>query len=120
MPRAGILCTQCESEGFRRITFLPDRPDVLSRYRVRMSADEARFPVLLANGNNVASGDGEDGTHWAEWEDPFPKPSYLFAMVAGDLAPTATASPPCRAARSISPSGCARPICPRPRTPWRA
>jgi aminopeptidase N len=82
----GILCTQCESEGFRRITFHPDRPDVLSRYRVRMSADKARFPVLLANGNLVASGEGADGTHWAEWEDPFPKPSYLFALVAGDLA----------------------------------
>jgi aminopeptidase N len=81
----GILCTQCESEGFRRITFHPDRPDVLSRYRVRMSADKARFPVLLANGNCLAAGDNEDGTHWAEWEDPFPKPSYLFAMVAGDL-----------------------------------
>ena len=82
----GILCTQCESEGFRRITFHPDRPDVLSIYRVRMSADKARFPVLLANGNRHASGDGDDGTHWAEWHDPFPKPSYLFAMVAGDLA----------------------------------
>ena len=81
----GILCTQCESEGFRRITFHPDRPDVLSRYTVRMSADKARFPVLLANGNLVASGDGEGGTHWAEWDDPFPKPSYLFALVAGDL-----------------------------------
>ena len=81
----GILCTQCESEGFRRITFHPDRPDVLSRYMVRMSADKARYPVLLANGNLVASGEGEGGTHWAEWEDPFPKPSYLFAMVAGDL-----------------------------------
>ena len=81
----GILCTQCESEGFRRITFHPDRPDVLSRYRVRMSADKARYPLLLANGNLIASGDGEDGTHWAEWEDPYPKPSYLFAMVAGDL-----------------------------------
>ena len=83
----GILCTQCESEGFRRITFHPDRPDVLSRYRVRMSADKAGYPVLLANGNCVASGDNGDGTHWADWEDPFPKPSYLFAMVAGDLAP---------------------------------
>ncbi len=81
----GLLCTQCESEGFRRITFHPDRPDVLSRYKVKMSADKARFPILLANGNLVASGDGEGGTHWAEWEDPFPKPSYLFAMVAGDL-----------------------------------
>ena len=81
----GILCTQCESEGFRRITFHPDRPDVLSRYRVRMSADKARYPVLLANGNCIATGSDADGTHWAEWEDPFPKPSYLFAMVAGDL-----------------------------------
>ena len=82
----GLLCTQCESEGFRRITFHPDRPDVLSTYRVRMSADKARYPILLANGNLVASGKGDDGKHWAEWEDPFPKPSYLFALVAGDLA----------------------------------
>jgi aminopeptidase N len=83
----GILCTQCEAEGFRRITFHPDRPDVLSRYRVRMQADRARYPVLLANGNCMATGDGDDDTHWAEWEDPFPKPCYLFAMVAGDLKP---------------------------------
>ncbi|WP_174291506.1 aminopeptidase N [Sphingomonas bacterium] len=83
---SGILCTQCEAEGFRRITFFPDRPDVLSTYRVRMSADRARFPVLLANGDPVASGGEEDGRHWAEWHDPFPKPSYLFALVAGDLA----------------------------------
>ncbi|MEO5809061.1 MAG: M1 family aminopeptidase, partial [Sphingomicrobium sp.] len=83
----GILCTQCESEGFRRITFHPDRPDVLSVYSVRMSADKARFPVLLANGNCTASGDGDHGAHWAECHDPFPKPSYLFAMVAGDLSP---------------------------------
>ena len=82
----GILCTQCESEGFRRITFHPDRPDVLSVYRVRMTADKARYPVLLANGNEVARGDNDDGTHWADWHDPFPKPSYLFALVAGDLA----------------------------------
>ena len=82
----GNLCTQCESEGFRRITFHPDRPDVLSVYRVRMSADKARFPILLANGNLVASGEREDGRHWADWHDPFPKPSYLFALVAGDLA----------------------------------
>ena len=81
----GLLCTQCEAEGFRRITFFPDRPDVLSRYRVRMSADKERFPILLANGNPVDSGDGENGTHWAVWEDPFPKPCYLFALVAGDL-----------------------------------
>ncbi|MBR0552476.1 aminopeptidase N [Stakelama marina] len=82
----GILCTQCEAEGFRRITFFPDRPDVLSRYKVRMTADKARYPILLANGDPVASGDAGDGRHWAEWGDPFPKPSYLFALVAGDLA----------------------------------
>jgi len=82
----GLLCTQCESQGFRRITYFPDRPDVLSRYRVRMSAAKAAFPVLLSNGNPIAEGDGEGGTHWAEWEDPFPKPCYLFALVAGDLA----------------------------------
>ncbi len=81
----GILCTQCEAEGFRRITYFPDRPDVLSRYRVRMSADKARYPVLLANGDPVAQGDA-GASHWAEWRDPFPKPSYLFALVAGDLA----------------------------------
>ena len=81
----GILCTQCESQGFRRIAFHPDRPDILSVYTVRMSADAARFPILLANGNCTASGENDDGTHWAEWNDPFPKPSYLFALVAGDL-----------------------------------
>ena len=82
----GNLCTQCEAEGFRRITFFPDRPDVLSVYRVRMTADAQRFPVLLANGDPVAQGANDDGTQWAEWHDPFPKPSYLFALVAGDLA----------------------------------
>ena len=81
----GILCTQCEAEGFRRITFFPDRPDVLSRYSVRMTADKVRFPVLLANGDPIGSGDLADGRHWAEWNDPFPKPCYLFALVAGDL-----------------------------------
>ena len=81
----GILCTQCEAEGFRRITFFPDRPDVLSRYTVRMTAAKALYPVLLANGDPVASGDLDDGRHWAEWNDPYPKPCYLFALVAGDL-----------------------------------
>lgn len=81
----GMLCTQCEAEGFRRITFFPDRPDVLSTYTVRMSGDKAQFPILLANGNCIAQGEGEDGMHWAEWHDPWPKPSYLFALVAGDL-----------------------------------
>jgi aminopeptidase N len=81
----GMLCTQCEAEGFRRIAFFPDRPDVLSSYRVRMAGDKARFPVLLSNGNCEASGDNGDGTHWAEWRDPWPKPCYLFALVAGEL-----------------------------------
>ncbi len=81
----GMLCTQCEAEGFRRIAFFPDRPDVLSVYTVRMGGDEDAFPVLLSNGNLVASGESEDGTHWAEWHDPWPKPSYLFALVAGRL-----------------------------------
>ena len=81
----GMLCTQCEAEGFRRITFFPDRPDVLSTYRVRMEGEKTRFPVLLSNGNCVAEGEGEDGAHWAEWHDPWPKPCYLFALVAGEL-----------------------------------
>ena len=82
---SGMLCTQCEAEGFRRITYFPDRPDVLSTYRVRMSGSKEQFPVLLCNGNKVAEGGNPDGTHWAEWHDPWPKPSYLFALVAGDL-----------------------------------
>ncbi|PTQ60201.1 aminopeptidase N [Sphingomonas aurantiaca] len=82
----GNLCTQCEAEGFRRITYFPDRPDVLSVYSVRMTADRTHFPVLLANGDPVAQGQLDDGRHWATWHDPFPKPSYLFALVAGDLA----------------------------------
>ncbi len=81
----GMLCTQCEAEGFRRITFFPDRPDVLSTYRVRMSGAKDQFPVLLSNGNLVATGERAQGTHWAEWHDPWPKPSYLFALVAGNL-----------------------------------
>ncbi len=81
----GILCTQCEAQGFRRITFFPDRPDVLSEYRVKMIADRSLYPVLLSNGDPVANGDLEDSRHWASWKDPHPKPSYLFALVAGDL-----------------------------------
>jgi len=86
----GMLCTQCEAEGFRRITFHPDRPDVLSRYKVRMEGDKALFPILLSNGNCIEKGDAPEGEnggarHWALWEDPWPKPSYLFALVAGDL-----------------------------------
>ena len=81
----GLLCSQCEAEGFRRITFFPDRPDVLSRYQVKMTADKAAYPILLSNGDCVARGDLDDGRHWAEWHDPSPKPCYLFAIVAGDL-----------------------------------
>lgn len=81
----GMLCTQCEAEGFRRIAFFPDRPDVLSVYRVRMEGDARQFPILLSNGNKEAEGAGENGRHWAEWHDPWPKPCYLFALVAGDL-----------------------------------
>ena len=81
----GNFCTQCEAEGFRRITFFPDRPDVLSRYRVEIRADRERYPVLLSNGNPDGAGDLEAGRHYARWRDPFPKPCYLFALVAGDL-----------------------------------
>ncbi len=88
----GLLCTQCEPEGFRRITFFPDRPDVLSKFDVIMRADKALYPVLLANGDPVAQGDLPEGRHWARWVDPFPKPSYLLALVAGDLAAMPTAS----------------------------
>ena len=79
------LLTQCEAEGFRKITWFPDRPDVMSRYRVRLEADRARYPVLLGNGNQVDAGALDDTRHFAVWDDPFPKPSYLFAIVAGDL-----------------------------------
>ena len=83
---SGNFCTQCEAQGFRKITYFLDRPDVLARYTVTLSGEQARYPVLLSNGNCVARGQGEGGTHWARWQDPFPKPCYLFAMVAGDLA----------------------------------
>lgn len=81
----GMLCTQCEAEGFRRIAFFPDRPDVLSTYSVRMEGDKRQFPILLCNGNKVDEGEAASGRHWAQWHDPWPKPSYLFALVAGDL-----------------------------------
>ena len=83
----GMLTTQCEAEGFRRITFHPDRPDVLSRFQVRLEANQMRYPVLLSNGNLIRSGvlDADPTRHEALWDDPFPKPSYLFALVAGDL-----------------------------------
>ncbi len=82
----GIFCTQCEAEGFRRITYFQDRPDVMARFRVRIEADRKACPVLLSNGNPVDKGELANGRHWALWEDPFLKPAYLFALVAGDLA----------------------------------
>ncbi len=84
----GFLCTQCEAEGFRRITYFLDRPDVMTKYHVTIRADKKTFPVLLSNGNRLSSKDLGDGRHQAEWEDPFKKPSYLFALVAGDLGVT--------------------------------
>ncbi len=82
----GNFVTQCEAEGFRKIVFFPDRPDIMARYTVMLRADRVRYPVLLSNGNLVESGRLPDGRHYAKWEDPFPKPSYLFALVAGKLA----------------------------------
>jgi aminopeptidase N len=81
----GNFCTQCEPEGFRRITYFFDRPDVMSRFNVTIRADKSRYPVLLSNGNPAGNGDLANGRHWAKWVDPHPKPSYLFALVAGDL-----------------------------------
>src|SRR5712691_8270387 len=83
----GNFSTQCEPEGFRRITYFLDRPDVMARYTVTIRADKARFPVLLSNGNPGGGGDLPNGRHWGRWVDPHPKPSYLFALVAGDLVP---------------------------------
>ncbi|KAG2580778.1 hypothetical protein PVAP13_6NG363600 [Panicum virgatum] len=81
----GNFCTQCEAEGFRKITYFQDRPDVMAKYTCRIEADKTLYPVLLSNGNLIEQGDLEDGKHFALWEDPFKKPSYLFALVAGQL-----------------------------------
>ena len=81
----GAFCTQCEAEGFRRITYFLDRPDILSRFTTTIVADPTLYPVLLSNGNPIDRGTAEDGRHWVKWEDPHPKPAYLFALVAGDL-----------------------------------
>ncbi len=81
-----MFCTQCEAQGFRRITYFLDRPDVLTSFTTRIEADKASYPVLLSNGNCIDRGDSEDGRHFVVWEDPFNKPAYLFALVAGDLA----------------------------------
>lgn len=82
---SGNYCTQCEAEGFRKITYYQDRPDVMAKFRVRVEGDKAAYPVLLSNGNLLDQGDAADGRHWALWEDPWPKPCYLFALVAGNL-----------------------------------
>ena len=80
-----MFCTQCEAEGFRKITYYLDRPDVMSAFTTTVVADQQKYPVLLSNGNPIATGSEGDGRHWATWEDPFKKPAYLFALVAGDL-----------------------------------
>lgn len=82
---SGNFCTQCEAEGFRKITYYLDRPDVMARFTTRIEADKESCPVLLSNGNLLEEGDLPDGRHYAVWQDPFPKPCYLFALVAGDL-----------------------------------
>ncbi|KMV33598.1 aminopeptidase N [Franconibacter pulveris] len=79
------LCTQCEAEGFRHITWYLDRPDVLARFTTKIIADKTKYPFLLSNGNRVGQGELEGGRHWTQWQDPFPKPCYLFALVAGDF-----------------------------------
>ena len=80
-----MLCTQCEAQGFRKITWFLDRPDVMSRFKTTLKADKTKYPVLLSNGNKIAQGDLDNNRHWVSWEDPFAKPCYLFALVAGQL-----------------------------------
>ncbi|MGZ3710474.1 MAG: aminopeptidase N, partial [Bdellovibrionota bacterium] len=84
----GMFCTQCEAQGFRKITYYPDRPDVMAIFTTTIEADKARYPILLANGNLVEKGEAANGRHRAKWQDPFRKPAYLFALVAGDLGKT--------------------------------
>ena len=82
---SGMYCTQCEAQGFRRITYFPDRPDVMSTYEVTIIGEKEKYPILLSNGNLIDKGESDNGNHWATWQDPSLKPSYLFALVAGDL-----------------------------------
>jgi len=82
---SGKFCTQCEAEGFRKITYYLDRPDILSEFKVRVEGNKQEYPLLLSNGNPIESGELDDGRHFVTWHDPFPKPCYLFALVAGDL-----------------------------------
>ncbi|MEY4210296.1 MAG: hypothetical protein RLZ92_675 [Pseudomonadota bacterium] len=82
---SSMLCTQCEAQGFRKITWFLDRPDVMSRFKTTLTADKSQYPILLSNGNKIAQGDLDNNRHWVSWEDPFAKPCYLFALVAGQL-----------------------------------
>ena len=82
---SSMLCSQCEAQGFRKITWFLDRPDVMSRFKTTLTADKSKYPVLLSNGNKVGQGELENNRHWVSWEDPFAKPCYLFALVAGQL-----------------------------------
>jgi len=102
----GTFFTQCEAEGFRRITYFLDRPDVMSAYTVTLRADKALYPVLLSNGNLVDSGDLDDGRHFAKWVDPHKKPCYLFALVAGKLVHRER-----RSSRAAAASTCCRSMC---------
>jgi aminopeptidase N len=81
----GNFFSQCEAQGFRKVTYFPDRPDVMAPYTVMLRGDKAKYPVMLSNGNLIEQGDLGDGRHYAKWQDPFNKPSYLFALVAGNL-----------------------------------
>ena len=94
-----MYCTQCEAEGFRDITYYLDRPDVMSEFTTKVIADKAQYPVLLSNGNPIDRGRTERGRHFVTWHDPFKKPAYLFALVAGTLSVVKTALPLCLAAR---------------------
>jgi aminopeptidase N len=82
---SGMFCTQCEAEGFRRISYFPDRPDIMASFTTTLVADKNTYPILLSNGNPVDQGETDDGRHWITWHDPYPKPCYLFALVAGKL-----------------------------------
>ena len=111
--------TQCEAQGFRRITWFLDRPDVMSIYTVTLHADQATYPVLLANGNPVAAGDEANGRHWARWADPFKKPAYLFASSPANSTCCVTASPPPPAAPYNWPSTSNRASSTSARTRWK-
>ncbi len=94
-----LLCTQCEAEGFRRITYYPDRPDIMAVFTVSIEAEKADWPIMLSNGNLEQKGQLENGRHWVSWHDPHPKPAHLFAMVAGDLKPVSDVFTTCSGKR---------------------